>query len=539
MDKMTPMDPEYQETPPEWQPGTPGYYGTGRLPKPPRSHTGLIVVLLCVMIVANVITVLMLLTLRMRAVQKNTTVGAETETGVTPTLTAPSGHSVEPTEPRTNGTGTLQISAEDTQTRSAGEIYTALRPSLALVYADGNGGTAIVMTADGYLITNAHTVSGAESITVQLSDGMEYAAALSGMDESSDLAVLKIEPETALQPAEFGDSAGAAAGDTVYMFSHPFGAAFDNATMTDGSIAAVQSGVRIGAETLNVFQTDAAPDSGSAGGPLVNEAGQVIGICIDHVGSYVSYQTVPELGFAIPISEAKTILDDLIVNGYVSGRVSLGLTVSEIPETYRRFWGLPSGVVIESVTAGSNAYYAGLHAGDVICQLGDSAVTNLNDYRSILSACHVGEELRVYIYRDGRQYYTDVTLTRVPRRSAWRALPAIGRALPAASPEPFRQGTASRSKPARRTGPWRPWRKRRCPWRRPWPESGCTRFSRRARRTTWCRLWRRSRCCPFRRACGRAPPPAGCCGRPQGRPVPARRGLWRRWRRSEAAARRP
>ena len=128
--------------------------------------------------------------------------------------------------------------------------------------------------------------------------------------------------------------------------------------MTDGSIAAVQSGVRIGAETLNVFQTDAAPDSGSAGGPLVNEAGQVIGICIDHVGSYVSYQTVPELGFAI--------LDDLIVNGYVSGRVSLGLTVSEIPETYRRFWGLPSGVVIESVTAGSNAYYAGLHAGDVI-----------------------------------------------------------------------------------------------------------------------------------------------------------------------------
>ena len=112
MDKMTPMDPEYQETPPEWQPGTPGYYGTGRLPKPPRSHTGLIVVLLCVMIVANVITVLMLLTLRMRAVQKNTTVGAETETDVTPTLTAPSGHSVEPTEPRTNGTGTLQISAE-------------------------------------------------------------------------------------------------------------------------------------------------------------------------------------------------------------------------------------------------------------------------------------------------------------------------------------------------------------------------------------------------------------------------------------------
>ena len=331
------MDPEYQETPPEWQPGTPGITERAACRKPPRSHTGLIVVLLCVMIVANVITVLMFpdAAHARRAEEHDRRRG--TETDVTPTLTAPSGHSVEPTEPRTNGTGTLQISAEDTQTRPAGEIYTALRPSLRWCTRTENGGTAIVMTADGYLITNAHTVSGAESITVQLSDGMEYAAALSGMDESSDLAVLKIEPETALQPAEFGDSAGAAAGDTVYVFSHPFGAAFDNATMTDGSIAAVQSGVRIGAETLNVFQTDAAPDSGSAGGPLVNEAGQVIGISIDHVGSYVSYQTVPELGFAIPISEAKTILDDLIVNGYVSGRVSLGLTVSEILETYRRF----------------------------------------------------------------------------------------------------------------------------------------------------------------------------------------------------------
>ena len=294
------------------------------------------------------------------------------------------------------------------------EIYKKCIGSVVSITASAqsgkSSGTGIVLSADGYLITNHHVIENAQVIAVQTSDDRQFQASIIGSDEASDLAVLKVDA-TDLQPAEFGDSAGAAAGDTVYVFSHPFGAAFDNATMTDGSIAAVQSGVRIGTETLNVFQTDAAPDSGSAGGPLVNEAGQVIGICIDHVGSYVSYQTVPELGFAIPISETKTILDDLIVNGYVSGRVSLGLTVSEIPETYRRFWGLPSGVVIESVTPGSNAYYAGLHAGDVICQLGDSAVTNLNDYRSILSACHVGEELRVYIYRDGRQYYTDVTLT--------------------------------------------------------------------------------------------------------------------------------
>ena len=408
MDKMTPMDPEYQETPPEWQPGTPGYYGTGRLPKPPRSHTGLIVVLLCVMIVANVITVLMLLTLRMRAVQKNTTVGAETETGVTPTLTAPSGHSVEPTEPRTNGTGTLQISAEDTQTRSAGEIYTAMRPSLALVYADGNGGTAIVMTADGYLITNAHTVSGAESITVQLSDGTEYAAALSGMDESSDLAVLKIEPETALQPAEFGDSAGAAAGDTVYVFSHPFGAAFDNATMTDGSIATVQSGVRIGAETLNVFQTDAAPDSGSAGGPLVNEAGQVIGICIDHVGSYVSYQTVPELGFAIPINSVRSIVESIIKNGYIV-KPYIGVSVEDVSSEMTSY-GLPAGAVVRSVTDGAPAAQAGLQANDIITAVDGAEITGSNDLVQIVTAKKAGDTLKLSVYRQGQTLELTVTV---------------------------------------------------------------------------------------------------------------------------------
>ena len=408
MDKMTPMDPEYQETPPEWQPGTPGYYGTGRLPKPPRSHTGLIVVLLCVMIVANVITVLMLLTLRMRAVQKNTTVGAETETGVTPTLTAPSGHSVEPTEPRTNGTGTLQISAEDTQTRSAGEIYTALRPSLALVYADGNGGTAIVMTADGYLITNAHTVSGAESITVQLSDGTEYAAALSGMDESSDLAVLKIEAE-GLTAAEFGDSDALRVGDSVVAIGDPLGIQL-RGTMTNGIVSAINRDLTVEDRKMTLIQTNAALNNGNSGGPLINCYGQVIGINTMKMSSYYSSASVEGLGFAIPVSVAKPIIDELIENGYVAGRPAIGLNGESMPEYARLYYRLPKGIYITYVSETSDAYLKGIRQNDILTAVNGTAVSTIDELNTIKNQYSAGDQLTLTIYRDGHYYDVDVTL---------------------------------------------------------------------------------------------------------------------------------
>ena len=409
MDKMTPMDPEYQETPPEWQAGTPGYYGTGRLPKPPRSHTGLIVVLLCVMIVANVITVLMLLTLRMRAVQKNTTVGAETETGVTPTLTAPSGHSVEPTEPRTNGTGTLQISAEDTQTRSAGEIYTALRPSLALVDADGNGGTAIVMTADGYLITNAHTVSGAESITVQLSDGTEYAAALSGMDESSDLAVLKIEA-SGLQAAQFGDSSVLQVGDSVVAIGDPLGVTL-RGTMTDGIISAINRDLTVNDRTMNLIQTNAALNNGNSGGPLINCYGQVIGINTMKMSNfYTSSSSVEGIGFAIPIDTAKPIIDELIEKGYVSGRPAIGIDGETLPATYRIYYRLPEGIYVTRVYANSDAAAKGISEGDIITAINETNVTSMEQLNRVKNQFTAGETVTLTIYRGGTYYDVDIIL---------------------------------------------------------------------------------------------------------------------------------
>ena len=409
MDKMTPMDPEYQETPPEWQPGTPGYYGTGRLPKPPRSHTGLIVVLLCVMIVANVITVLMLLTLRMRAVQKNTTVGAETETGVTPTLTAPSGHSVEPTEPRTNGTGTLQISAEDTQTRSAGEIYTALRPSLALVDADGNGGTAIVMTADGYLITNAHTVSGAESITVQLSDGTEYAAALSGMDESSDLAVLKIEA-SGLQAAQFGDSSVLQVGDSVVAIGDPLGVKF-RGTYTDGIISGIGRDMDMDGRTMTLIQTNAALNSGNSGGPLINCYGQVIGINTMKIGAFTDSAGVEGLGFAIPSSTVKEVAEQLISQGYVSGRPTLGLEGESLSSFDQYYYRLPAGLYITDVDRSSDAAAKGIEEGDILLSVNGTNVTTMDALNGAVYNLDVGDTVEVVIYRSGKQYRVSLTVT--------------------------------------------------------------------------------------------------------------------------------
>ena len=228
-------------------------------------------------------------------------------------------------------------------------------------------GSGFVLTEDGYVVTNNHVVEGTDNVSVKLHDGSRYPAEVVGGDSLSDVALLKIEAE-GLSHVAVGDSDAIAVGEGCIAIGNPLGEL--TFTMTGGYVSALPREINISGKPISMFQTDAAINAGNSGGPLFDMAGNVIGITSAKISGITgSGASIEGVGFAIPISEAKTILDDLIVNGYVSGRVSLGLTVSEIPETYRRFWGLPSGVVIESVTAGSNAYYAGLHAGDVICQL--------------------------------------------------------------------------------------------------------------------------------------------------------------------------
>ena len=266
----------------------------------------------------------------------------------------------------------------------------------------------MVLSADGYIITNARTVQADTALRIRTNDGDVYDARLVGADSASDLAVLKADG-VALTPVEFGDSDELQPGDSVVAISNPFGQEL-SATMSQGIIAAVNDDIGLSGRKISILQTDAALDAASAGGPLFNDCGQVIGFNVDRVGALVSYETVSGIGFAIPTRDAKAIVMDLIADGCVSGRVTLGLTVRDIPSGARAFWKLPYGVMVYSIETDSAAYRAGLRTGDVILQLDDTAVQSAEDFDSALGAYQAGQTVRVFIYRGGSRYYADLVL---------------------------------------------------------------------------------------------------------------------------------
>lgn len=405
MDDLTPMDPECREAAPETPPETPCYYGTGRQPEKRSSHLPVIIVLVCLLAAANFITVFALLELK-----RSQTPSVSPSTGSEPIALTPSENvsaAPDPMQEEENG-GQMILQQSPEGVLPLWELYQKVMPSVVTVLAEPNtvAGTGIVLSHNGYIITNARTVQKAASLKIRTNDGEIYDARLVGSDSSTDLAVLKAEI-AALVPAEFGDSDELQPGDSVVAISNPFGQDL-GATMSQGIIAAVNENVELSGKQISVLQTNASLDADSAGGPLFNDSGQVVGFNIDRVGSLVSYETVPHIGFAIPTREAKAILRELIADGYVSGRASLGLEVMDIPAGSRIYWKLPAGVMVRSIYAQSAACAAGLRTGDVIVGLNDVSVENVQDFETALDACQVGQTVRVYIYRGGNRYYADL-----------------------------------------------------------------------------------------------------------------------------------
>ena len=195
--------------------------------------------------------------------------------------------------------------------------------SISCTSAGGSSsGTGVIIAEEGYLVTNAHVVQDATAVSVLLTDGRVFAASVVGLDSISDLAVLHIQAE-ALVPAVFGDSDALRVGDLAVAIGDPLGSQL-RGTMTDGIISAINRNIQTGGRTMTLIQTNAALNSGNSGGPLLNCHGQVIGINTMKIGDYVSDAGVEGLGFAIPSTTVKTVVDDLIRYGYVVGRPSLG-----------------------------------------------------------------------------------------------------------------------------------------------------------------------------------------------------------------------
>ncbi len=268
-------------------------------------------------------------------------------------------------------------------------------------------GTGIVMTEDGYIITNAHCIYDTEydcgeafEVSVLMSDETEHEAKIIAYDEETDLAVLKIN-ETGLKPATFGNSDELRVGELVIAVGNPLG--FDLfGSVTSGIVSALNRQISINEKSMKLIQTDAAINSGNSGGPLLNSCGQVIGINSAKMSSSYGSASVEGLGFAIPIDEAKVIIDDLINNGYVTGRPQIGITTVDITEAYSRYLNIPMGVYVQSVQSGSAAEKAGLETGDVIIAIEGEAVTTADQLNNIKNTYKAGDTIVLTITRGGQ-----------------------------------------------------------------------------------------------------------------------------------------
>lgn len=267
-------------------------------------------------------------------------------------------------------------------------------------------GTGVVFSDGGYIVTNCHLVEDAKEITVMLSDDRSFIARVVGADDVSDLAVLYIDAQE-LTAAEFGDSDSLQVGDDVVAIGDPLGVEL-RGTMTDGIISAINRDITVEGRSMTLIQTTAALNSGNSGGPLINCYGQVIGI---NTMKIINEAGVEGLGFAIPSVTVKEIVDQLIEKGFVSGRPTMGLSCEELNSTYRHYYRLPDGLYITAVTKESPAANAGISQGDMLLSMDGQATTDLETLYSLLYSHDVGDSVTLVIYRGGRQYTVQLTLT--------------------------------------------------------------------------------------------------------------------------------
>ena len=289
------------------------------------------------------------------------------------------------------------------------EIYKKCIGSVVSITASAqsgkSSGTGIVLSADGYLITNHHVIENAQVIAVQTSDDRQFQASIIGSDEASDLAVLKVDA-TDLQPAEFGDSGKLAVGDRVVAIGDPLGAQL-RGTMTSGIVSAINRDLEVNDRTMTLIQTDAALNNGNSGGPLINCYGQVIGINTMKLRSYYS-TTAEGLGFAIPMAVAKPILEELMENGYVAGRPAIGISYDTLPLAFRIYYNLPEGVYISAVYDGSDAQAKGVTAGDIITAVNGTRVTSIDELNRVKNQFTAGDSITLTLYNGGS--YRDVAV---------------------------------------------------------------------------------------------------------------------------------
>jgi len=410
------------------EPWDPSIYGTGRT-RPPKNRGGLVAVLLVIVIfLGGLVSVLGILNVKLftqlknqskepkdslslvaqpgenrletspAAAQEDPLVSPTEESGIHVEL-APSPDAI-PNIPQEGGLSLQQIYADN--------IHSVVSISCTLPGGSSTG-TGVILTKDGYIVTNAHVVDNARTISIELTDGRDFSASLVGSDAVSDLAVLHIEAED-LIAASFGDSSALNVGDSVAAIGDPLGKHL-RGTFTNGIVSAINRDVTIGGRTMTLIQTNAALNSGNSGGPLLNCFGQVIGINTLKIGNFVDTAGVEGIGFAIPSATVKVVVDQLIRQGYVSGRPTLGIRGESVSLFYQRYYMMPAGLFITELDPASDAAAKGIQTDDILMSINGTYISSMEDLNYVLYGCTVGQTVEAVIYRAGRQYLVTLTLS--------------------------------------------------------------------------------------------------------------------------------
>ncbi|MEI7884596.1 MAG: trypsin-like peptidase domain-containing protein [Clostridia bacterium] len=266
-------------------------------------------------------------------------------------------------------------------------------------------GSGVIISSDGYIITNNHVIQDTSSIKVYLASGKEYKAKLIGTDSKTDVALLKIDA-TNLTVLPQGDSSKLHEGDMAIAIGNPLGML--SGTVTSGIISGQDRAIVIDGKSMNLLQTDAAINPGNSGGALVDANGNLIGLVVAKSGGV----NVEGLGFAIPVNDVKLVLNDLQKYGYVKGRPVMGISIVEVNDTITaQQYGVEKfGVYIANIAIGSGAEKAGLKAGDYISKIDGKVISSYADIDKVIKTKKVGETIIIGIERNGTAEDVNVTL---------------------------------------------------------------------------------------------------------------------------------
>ncbi len=275
-------------------------------------------------------------------------------------------------------------------------------------------GSGIIISKDGYIMTNYHVVQYADpkastnantALEVFLSDGTETKAKFIGGDSETDLAVIKVELNN-LPVATLGDSSTLEVGELAVAIGNPLGLEFAG-SVTTGVISALNRSIQSADVTQSLIQTDAAINPGNSGGALLNSRGEVIGIN----SAKISETGVEGLGFAIPINDAKPIINQLLMFGYVKGRPFIGISGQEVTDTISKTYNLPIGIYITQVSQGSGAAAAGIQTGDVLTAINGKAVTTMEEVNTAKKQYKSGDTVTVTVVRNGKTLSLKLTFS--------------------------------------------------------------------------------------------------------------------------------